>query len=154
MPTAEEIKKKKKKWYPIFASQEFKQAEIGETTSSSPESLINRTIEVNLMQLTNDIKKQNSIIVFKITEVKDDKALTEIIKLYLTPSAIKRLMFRDKNKIEDSFTAKTKYNIKFRIKPILITKAKTNRPILALLRKTTQEIVTKEASTKTFSEVI
>ena len=154
MPTTEDIKKKKKKWYPILASQEFRQVEIGETPSLSPDSLINRTLEVNLMQLTNDIKKQNSIIVFKIIEIKDDRALTEISKYYLSPSALKRLAFRDKIKIEDSFTAKTKDNIQFRIKPILITKAKTNRTILALLRKKTQEIVKKEASSKTFSEVI
>ena len=53
------VKKKRKKWYPILASQEFRQIEIGETTTSSPDSLIGRTVNANLSQLTRDMKKQN-----------------------------------------------------------------------------------------------
>lgn len=148
------IKKKKKKWYSILASQEFRQTEIGETISSSPNSLIGRTINVNLSQLTKDMKKQNYSITFKITDVKDDRALTEVKKYFLNSSAIKRIISRDKNKIIDSFTAKTKDNINIRIKPLLITKSKTKKSVLTALRKKTQEIFKKEISLKTYSELI
>jgi len=148
------IKKKKKKWYPILASQEFRQIEIGETITSSPNSLINRTINVNLAQLTKDMKKQNLTITFRINGVKEDKALTEVKKYFINPSSIKRITSRDKNKIIDSFKAKTKDNINIRIKPLLITKSKTKKSVLTSLRKATREILTKEINSKTYSELI
>ncbi len=148
------IKKKRKKWYPILASKEFRQVEIGETVTSSPDSLIGRTLEANLMQLASNTKKQNYSVKFKITEVKDDKAFTEVKEYYMSPSALKRLIFSDKEKIEDSFACQTKDKIKVRIKPLLITKYKTKKSVLKSLRKKTKEILTKEITNKTYSELI
>jgi len=149
-----EIKKKRKKWYPILASKEFRQVEIGETLTSSPESLVGKTIQTNLMQLTNDMKKQNTKITFKIIQVKDDKALTEIKKYELIPVAVKRLSHKEKNKLETSFTAKTKDNIQVQIKPLLVTKSKTKKSILSNLLHETKTFLTKEINRLSYTDLL
>ena len=64
--------KKKRKWYILLASKEFNSVEIGDTLSSDPSLLINRTVEVNLAFLTNDMKKQNMRVTFKVTKLEEE----------------------------------------------------------------------------------
>ena len=67
MATQKEIlKKKKKRWVSIISSSNFNNSEIGETITSEPSTLIGRNVAINLMNLTQDIKTQNTKIVFKI----------------------------------------------------------------------------------------
>src|SRR3989344_3915207 len=67
-----QLKKKKKIWYTILASKEFNNFIIGETTSSSPNSLIGRKIRVPLSELIKNPKKQNLNITFSITQLKEN----------------------------------------------------------------------------------
>ena len=50
--TAQELKKKKKKWVQILASREFNNQEMGETYVDEAENCIGRSMELNLMMLT------------------------------------------------------------------------------------------------------
>lgn len=148
------VKKKPKKWYSILAPQEFKQIEIGETLTSSPNSLLGKTLKINLMQLTNDIKKQNVNITFKIIQIKDDKAFTEIKKYELLQMAVRRIISKEKNKLDSSFLCKTKDNIAIRLKPLLITKSKTKKSILSTLQNQTKKFLTENISKLSYSELI
>tara|TARA_Y100000034_G_C6833703_1_gene376558 strand:+ start:433 stop:996 length:564 start_codon:yes stop_codon:yes gene_type:complete len=139
MPPKEVLKKKRKKWYPILASPELRNAEIGETTTIDADSLIGRTITVNLMSLTNDFKNQNVKITFKINKIQDDRAFTEFKAYTLLQTAVRRLAQREKNKIEDSFNCTTKDQIKVKIKPVFVTKTQTQKSVLTLLRKKARE---------------
>jgi len=74
----QEIKGKKKHWYSILPTSNFRIQEIGETLTADPSRLIGKTVAVNGMDLMRDPKKQNIKVTFRITEIKDNKALTEI----------------------------------------------------------------------------
>src|SRR3989338_8994124 len=131
MATQKEIlKKKKKRWVSIISSSNFNNSEIGETITSEPSTLIGRNVAINLMNLTQDIKTQNTKIVFKIKEVKNDKLMTEIVKYELVPASLKRMIHKDKEKIDDSFKVATKDGVEVRIKPFIVTKSSTNRSVL------------------------
>ena len=52
------LKKKKKRWVQISGLRDFKEVQLGESYVSEPNQLMNKHIEINLMELTNDIKKQ------------------------------------------------------------------------------------------------
>lgn len=151
MATQKEIlKKKKKKWISILASKEFNNMEVGETITAEPSTLVGRNVSINLMNLTQDIKTQNTKIIFKISEVKNDKAVTEIVKYELVPSSLKRMVHKDKEKIDDSFKVTTKDNVEVRIKPFTVTKSSTNRSVLTALRHKTRELLTEAIKKATY----
>src|SRR3989344_3347769 len=153
MATQKEIlKKKKKRWVSIISSSNFNNSEIGETITSEPSTLIGRNVAINLMNLTQDIKTQNTKIVFKIKEVKNDKLMTEIVKYELVPASLKRMIHKDKEKIDDSFKSTTKDGVEVRIKPFIVTKSSTNRSVLTALRHKTRELL-KEAIKRELSKI-
>jgi small subunit ribosomal protein S3Ae len=120
MPTEQEKLVKRKKWYTILASKEFNNVEIGELPASEADFLVGRNLPVSLSNVTNDIKKQNIRITFKITGVQDNKAITEAVAYELSPMQVKRLIRPDKSKIDDSFLCETKH--KGQIQNIFLSK--------------------------------
>ena len=153
MATQKEIlKKKKKRWVSIISSSNFNNSEIGETITSEPSTLIGRNVAINLMNLTQDIKTQNTKIVFKIKEVKNDKLMTEIVKYELVPASLKRMIHKYKEKIDDSFKVATKDGVEVRIKPFIVTKSSTNRSVLTALRHKTRELLTEAIKKATYDD--
>ena len=131
--------KKKRKWYKILASQEFNRPEIGETLSSDPNLILKKTTQVYLNSLTNDPKNQNIILIFSVNKIENDFAYTELVRYELVPAFIRRVVKRDRNKIDESFVAETKDDLKVRIKPIVMTKSEAKGIIVTKLRKEIRE---------------
>jgi len=116
---------KKKKWLDLIAPKSFGSRVIGQTYVYESSTMKDKSMQVNLMSLTNDPKKQNTKVGLVVDEVKEDKAYTSIVSYKLVPASIKRLARRDRNKIDSSFVCKTKDDKIIRIKPLIITRAKT-----------------------------
>lgn len=135
---------KKKKWCQIVATKEFNDAVIGETTYLEPDNLIGRTVQVSLMELTNDIKKQHMKLIFKVEGIKDNHAITSVVAFEVSPLYIRRMVRREKKKIDDSFIVETKDNVKVRIKTFFVTKAMTSNRTVTDLRKKARLILTEE----------
>ena len=150
----QELKKKKKKWIPILASKEFNNQEIGETYVEESEQAVGRIVEINLMMLTRDPKKQNFNVKFKINEVKNDQAHTELMAYSMQVAQLKRITKNGKNKVEDSIVYKTRDNINIVIKPILLTKALTYKTTLQLLRKHCREFLIKYTTNTTYLQIM
>ena len=60
------VKLKKKQWYQIVAPNQFDNVTLGETLVAEPKAMLGKTLTHNLMNLTNDTKKQNINIHFKV----------------------------------------------------------------------------------------
>ena len=155
-PTAstQDLKKKKKKWIPIYASKDFNNQEIGETFLEESEQALGRVIEVNLMMLTRDPKKQNFNVYFKVNEVKNNIASTELVKYRMQVAQLKRITKKGKNKVDDSAEYLTQDNVKVDIKPILISKALTYKTTLKLIRKETRDFLTKHVKELTYAQLM
>ncbi|MEK6861020.1 MAG: hypothetical protein AABY07_03530 [Nanoarchaeota archaeon] len=138
---AEETRKKKR-WYPILASNEFNNIQVGETVASEANNLIGRTVIVNLMVLTNDPKKQSYNVVFKVKNVSNDSGITELIKYYMNIAHTKRLVRKGISKVEDSFVVKTKDNVQYKIKPFIIVRFKAQKSYLTGIRMKAREHIT------------
>jgi len=149
---------KKKRWFPILAPKILGEREIGESYVTDPNNLVGRVIPCNLMIVTNDIKHQNTTMKFLIKEIKDNKALTEQVYYELTPNLLRRLMRRGKDRIDESFAAKTADNIDIRIKLFVLTNSSAKSSILAKLRnklkEATAEIISKNKYDDIFDGVI
>ena len=149
-----EEKKKRKKWFSIPASKEFRELEIGEVPANSVEDLLNKHLSVPLSMITNDFKKQGILITFRVTEIKDNKPVTEIKKIEMQPTAVKKAARRDKNKIDDSFESKTKDNISVKVKPLLLTRNKTKSSILSVVRKEARKFLIERINSLTYSDLV
>lgn len=132
------VKIRKKKWLTIIAPKLFNEQPLGETPTYENESVVGRHLTYNLMNLARDAKKQAINLRFKVKEVIGEKAFTEFIGYEILPSAVRRLVRREKDKIDDSFIVLTKDEVKILVKPLLITRNKTVGSILSRLRKETK----------------
>ncbi|MBI2508191.1 hypothetical protein HYV89_04525 [Candidatus Woesearchaeota archaeon] len=150
----QEIKVKKKHWYSILPTPGFRIPEIGETLTSDPSKLVGKTVTMTGMDLLHDPKKQNVKITFRITEIKDNKALTEIKGYQIMPSSIKRMMHPGKSKVDQSFKLETKDNIAVVAKPVLITKSKTTKGVLSKIRKNSEEFLRAAVKKQSYQENI
>ncbi|MBI2598211.1 MAG: hypothetical protein HYW50_03375 [Candidatus Diapherotrites archaeon] len=68
---------KKKTWFTIIAPKEFAGKEIGTTVAEKPENLLGRTIWVSVRDLAAQARKQHVTIIFKIFDVKGNKAFAK-----------------------------------------------------------------------------
>ena len=64
------------------------------------------------------------------------------------------MMRKGRKKIEDSFVIQTKDNVKARIKPIIMTRSKTQRSVLASIRKEAKEFIEEKVKTQNFVDLI
>lgn len=147
-------KKAKKNWYQIVAPKLFADQIIGKSLVHSPENLMNKSISVNLMNLTGDIRSQNINIGFKVLGIKNGQGMTDVWSYKLIPAHVKRIVRRKQDKIEDSFTIKTKDNIKLRIKPLILTLNKTSGAVRAELRRTMKNALAQTFESYTYEDVL
>jgi len=116
--------------------------------------MVGKSITQNLMNLTNDVKRQNININFEIVNVEDGKAYTNLVGYSMVQSSIKRLVRKNINKIDMSFTCSTSDKEKIRIKPILITRSAVSNSIVARIRRETQEFITKNIGSISYDNFI
>ena len=154
MPQEQVVKLKKKQWYQIIAPKQFENAVIGETLVADPKLMLGKTLSHNLMNLTNDMKKQNVNIHFKVVNVEVDKGITSIIGYEIIPSSVKRFVRRNSEKMDLSFTCETADNIFVRIKPLIITKADIKGSTAARLRNTIVQFLIKAVKKTSYNDFI
>ncbi len=151
---AELKKQKKKKWCPIIAPNIFNNKVIGESLLDDASMLMNRHVTVNMMQLNGDMKRQNVSIMFKVTDVKEGKGLTDAVKYEISSSSLRRLAKRDKDKLSDSFVVKTSDGKLVRIKPLMITNNLTKGSVSAALIKDCRAVCKELVNKITFEQLI
>lgn len=143
----------KKRWIPIMAPKLFREQQIGETYILEPEKLVGRNLTVNLMSLTNDIKKQNFSVQFLITQVDNSKAYTKTLGLKMSPAALKRLVRRGKTRLDESFVLAIKDEV-IRIKPLIVTRNVVKGSVKFALRQKLIEELTKKICAMNLSDII
>ncbi|MFA6888625.1 MAG: hypothetical protein WC254_03960 [Candidatus Woesearchaeota archaeon] len=129
------LSKKKKLWFQILAPEVFGKAVIGETLVEESKNMVGKTVQLSLMNLTGDMKKQNVNVTFRINTVTEGKGQCTVISYDIAPASIKRLVRRGRMRIDASFICQTKDGVKIRIKPFLLTAYETKRSILSSIRK-------------------
>jgi small subunit ribosomal protein S3Ae len=133
----------KKTWFQITAPALFNKQTIGEMPLVEASKAMGRTVPVNLMNLTGDMRKQNINVIFEINNVTGSRLYTELVGYKMVASSIKRMVRRGKRKVDYSFTAKTSDGYKLKIKVIMVTLGLTYLSSLTGLRKACEEEVSK-----------
>lgn len=148
------LKWKKKKWYKIIAPKSFREVVLGESLVIDPTALVGRTISANLMNITGNVRKQNINVKFEIASIETDKAVTVPLSYDTVSSSIKRLVRRKRDKIDMSPVYKSSDDIKFRIKPFIITRSNCANSIHTQMRKLVLLELFNYASKTTFEQIM
>ena len=130
---------KKKHWAQLLAPKSFDNAVLGESFVGDKEELLRKSVTANLMTLTDDPRKQTYNIRFDVKDLREGKATTQVVGLAMSPSAIKRLMRRGRDKIDDSFVVKIAGGRVIRVKPVLVTNTAASKAAQTELRHTVRK---------------
>ncbi len=144
----------KKKWLLIKASKFFNNELLGECYVPGPEHLLGRTISANLANLTGDVRQQSVTLKFLVTSFENDAGIADVVSCEMAPSAIRRIVRKGSDRIDESFICEAENRQKVRIKPMIITKAATNSAVHRLLRKALVSSIAKYVRKHTFESLI
>jgi small subunit ribosomal protein S3Ae len=143
-----------KRWYTVFAPEEFDRAELGETPADEPDMVPDRTIETTLGDLTDDAGANNVKLTFRIRDVGSDAAYTEFIKHELTRDYLDSLVRRGASKVEAYLTVLTSDDHRVRIQPVAFTTQKADDSQERAIRQRMVELVEEAARERTFEELV
>lgn len=117
---------KTKKWFSLIAPSLFDMKVLGETPAQKEQQVINRTVELNLSNLTGNKQLRYVKAKFKVKRVEGLKAYTEIVGHEIMRNYINKMIRRRKSKIETISFVNTADNKKMKIKVITITARKAS----------------------------
>jgi small subunit ribosomal protein S3Ae len=143
-----------KRWYTVFAPEEFDRAELGETPANEPDQVLDRTIETTLGDLTDDAGANNVKLTFRIGDVGSDAAYTEFIKHELTRDYLDSLVRRGASKVEAYLTVLTSDDHRVRVQPVAFTTQKADDSQERAIRQRMVELVEEAARERTFEELV
>ncbi len=149
-----EVKQKKKKWFNLIAPKQFNEVVVGETPAIDASTLVGKTVTLSLMNLTKDVRKQNINVRLKVNEVKDNKAHSELDTFTMNSSAIKRLVRRRKDRVDDSFVAISNDDRRVRVKPMVLTRSNTNQSVLSAIRRYIKVFLVNKVNNMTYAEFV
>jgi len=145
---------KKKVWLPIIAPGLFNNQQIGEIYLAEDANPVGRKVSVSLMVLTGDPQKQNIEVSFEVTKMENRQLLTKVIGYSIIPVAVRKMMRRSRERIDDSFVVKTKDDIAVRVKPVLITRGKTTSSVLRDMRSRMRTAIARSAAGMSFIDLM
>jgi len=141
---------KSKKWYTIIAPKMFDLRELGETPAQKPKLLEGRVIEKSLDSLSGQRKLRHVTLKFKVTNVQELKAHTELVSLEIKQPYISRLVRRRRSKISTVLKVFTKDGKTVRVTAMAICTVKLKRTKETEIRKLMEESIAQAASQQVY----
>ncbi len=148
------IKAKKKLWYKIIAPKIFANKEVGESYLAGPDGAIGRIVKINLRELTNNVKDQNSYIVLQVAKASGSNLNTVLIGYEINTIGVKRAVRKNAKRLDDYFLLKTKTGRNVIIKTLMVTINKTQRSKGIMLRSKLKEILQEELAKSDFNTFV
>lgn len=148
------LKKKKKKWITLLATKDFGSMELGETFVDENEKVVGKVVCANMMNLTRDMKRQNVQLYFIVKDIANNEAHTELYSYEIVPAFLRRVTKKAKERVDHSFELTSQDNVKFRVKPVMMTKGVAHHSIATLLRKASENHLSALAKKSTFADLM
>jgi len=143
---------KTKKWYAIVAPQSFEEKVIGEALANDPKTLIGRKVITTLGEITEKRAQQYVGLLFKVSDVRGDKAYTTILGHELQRGYVGRQTRRMKSVIRIFFTAKTKDGMDVEVQALCLAKTGMNRNQATAVRQKVIDVVSNKAKEEAFDK--
>jgi small subunit ribosomal protein S3Ae len=145
---------KSKRWFTIRAPRPpWSFNIIGETIAEDEEQLIGRHYEIMQNELDGDFSKMHVKVQFRISGVVGADALTEYIGHEMLKDHIRRLVRRDRGKIDDTVDVVTEDGFYIRVKPLMISRHRIKGSQKQQMRTLARDIILKVGATSTWVEM-
>ena len=142
---------KAKRWFTIRAPRTpWSFRVIGETLAEEPSQLIGRNYEVIQNELDGDFSKMHVKVVFKVTDVLGNDAITEFVGHELLKDHVRRQVRRDRGKIDDTIDVVTEDGFYVRFKPLMISRARIKSSQKQQMRTIARDIILTTGATSTW----
>ncbi|MCC4769394.1 30S ribosomal protein S3ae [Methanosarcina sp. DH2] len=141
---------KSKEWYNIEAPVYLNRAVVGNTMAGDPALLLGRNVETTVGELTNDMTKNNTKVVLRISNVVGDTATTDLMGHELTTDYIRSIVKRQTSRIDANVEVKTKDGYIIRVKPTCFTIKRARSSQMKAIRELMVEIVKRRAAESDF----
>lgn len=148
------LKWKRKKWFPVKCSEVFGEQVVGEVLGEEVQNTIGKVIDLNLMSLTNDPRKQIYNVVFKIVRNEGNTSIAQVVGIRMLNAMVKKMVRKRKSKIDDSFILKTSDGKYVVFKTLIITQNLVSNSVATKLRKQARYLMTKYSETHTYVELV
>ena len=142
---------KAKRWYTIRAPRTPRSFRvIGETLAEDSSQLIGRNYEIIQNELDGDFSKMHVKVVFKVTDVLGNDAITEFVGHELLKDHVRRQVRRDRGKIDDTIDVVTEDGYYIRFKPLMISRARIKSSQKQQMRAIARDIILTTGATSTW----
>lgn len=145
------LKKKKKKWFSIVAPGNF--GNLGEAYVADSNDIMGRMITLSLGAVTS-IRNNNVNLTFRVVSVKEGKGNADLVGYKLVNAYLKRIVRKNKSKVEASYVLKSKDGKDVIIKPFLVTRSLITSKKARDLRFKLDEFVKAEVGANSSKELI
>ncbi|WP_457559187.1 30S ribosomal protein S3ae [Candidatus Harpocratesius sp.] len=145
---------KSKEWYEVFAPKAFKEAFLGEIPSSTPDSLVGRTIEILLYDLTKNFKHTTIKLKFKIVEVQGKRCNTVFFGHELTRDFVRSLIHRGSSRVDGIFNYTTADGVVYRVSTFVVTRRRAKKSQKLTIRKIIHDVLQEFAKNMTHEKFI
>ena len=147
-------KSKTKQWFSVIAPKVFNERELAQTMAIDADSIINRRISVNLIEITNDFSKYYMKFFFKIKKVDGEKAFTEFDGSECMRDYISRMVVRRVRRVDTVQKLTTKDGRKIIVKGLVVLSRKIKANIAKAVRVKVEAMVRSEVENSGFDEFI
>ncbi len=145
---------KKKVWTPVRAPEFMGQALLCETLVAEPQDAVGKHVFASMVIVTNDPSQQALNARYKITGMKEGACTTDILGMEWLPAALKKLVRKSREKLDDSFVAVTSDAKKVRIKLLMVTRSRATRGITSEVRRQARKAASAFLANQTYHEAI
>jgi small subunit ribosomal protein S3Ae len=141
---------KSKEWFNIEAPVYLNRSIVGTTMAGDPSLLLGRNVETTVGELTNDMTKNNTKVILRISNVVGDIATTDLMGHELTTDYIRSIVKRQTSRIDANVEVKTKDGYVIRVKPTCFTIKRARSSQIKAIRELMIEIVKRRAAETDF----
>jgi len=141
---------KSKEWFNIEAPVYLNRSIVGTTMAGDPSLLVGRNVETTVGELTNDMTKNNTKVILRISNVVGDIATTDLMGHELTTDYIRSIVKRQTSRIDANVEVKTKDGYVIRVKPTCFTIKRARSSQIKAIRELMIEIVKRRAAETDF----
>jgi len=132
----------------------FRAEVLGESYVEDPKELMEKSLSINLMTLTNDVKKQNINMRFMINRTEKDKVFCSVTGIGIIPSSIRRLVRKGRKRVDMSLVARTNDGINVRLKPLLLTRKLTKGSVTKAIQKSAAEFIRQTVPKNSYEQLV
>jgi len=143
---------KAKNWYQIQAPPLFDNIPVAETLAEKPSMLKGRVTGVSLQDLTGDFRKSHIKLFFRIHNVEESTAHTQLAGSTLTSDYIRRMIRRRRSRIDGIYDVNTRDGAQIRVKPFATTERRIQSSQKKVIREVMKKTITDTGKALTLNE--